>query len=344
MIIAGGTVVSSILSERVIRRFGTSAVTTASVLTTAVALLGFSASHGFMALCLYAIPLGLGAGSVDAALNNYVALHYKARQMSWLHCFWGIGASIGPLIMSAFLIHKNSWNLGYLAIGIIQVCLVALLFISTPLWRDKKIDETAMKNEPIKFAQLFRIAGVKQALVAFFCYCSIETTAGLWGGSYLVLAKGIAPEIAAQWTALYYVGITVGRFIAGFVTIKLNGRRMIRLGQGLIACGLVVLVLPFGKALLLPGLFIIGLGCAPIYPNLIHQTPENFGKEYSQAVIGIQMASAYLGTTLTPPVFGRIATIINFNVFPVFIGIMLALKIIMTEALNRKIDAVRMSK
>jgi fucose permease len=341
MIIAGGTVISSVFSEKIIRRFGTGVVTAASVLMTAMALIGISVSHVFLALCLFAIPLGLGAGSVDAALNNYVALHYKARHMSWLHCFWGIGASIGPIIMSIFLIRKNSWDLGYRAIGIIQICLVVLLFISLPLWRNKKENEMAEKNEPVKFTQLFHIAGVKQALMAFFCYCSIEMVTGLWGSSYLVSVKNISPEIAAQWIALYYIGITAGRFISGFVTIKLSNRQIIRLGQGIIAGGIIVLVLPFGNYTLLSGLFMIGLGCAPIYPSLIHETPKNFGKEYSQGIIGIQMASAYIGTTLMPPIFGKIASQISFNIFPIFIGIILILKIIVVEVLNKKIDTIK---
>jgi fucose permease len=344
MIVAGGTVISSIFSEKIIRRFGTGIVTAASVLMTATALVGVSLSRVFIALCIFAIPLGLGAGSVDAALNNFVALHYKARHMSWLHCFWGIGASTGPIIMSAFLIQKNSWNLGYRAVGVIQICLVVLLLISLPLWGNKKENGTAAENESVKFTQLLHIAGVKQVLIAFFCYCSIESVTGLWGSSYLVLAKNIPPEIAAQWMALYYIGITSGRFISGFITMKLSNRQMIRLGQGIIAGGIIILALPFGNYTLLPGLFMIGLGCAPIYPSFIHETPKNFGKEYSQGIIGIQMASAYIGTTLMPPIFGRIASQTNFNILPVFIGIILILKIITVEILNKKVDNMKLEK
>ncbi|MDR0638658.1 MAG: MFS transporter, partial [Spirochaetaceae bacterium] len=272
MIIAGGTVVSSILSERIIRRFGTGIVTAISVLMTAAALIGFSFSHVFWALCLCSIPLGLGAGSVDAALNNYVALHYKARHMSWLHCFWGIGASLGPIIMAAFLINKNSWNLGYRTIGIIQFCLVAVLFASLPLWKKNCPQKTQVQHNSMKFKQLFHIVGVKHVLVAFFCYCAIETVTGLWGSSYLVMAKNIPPEIAAQWIALYYIGITVGRFISGFGTMKLSNRQMIRLGQILIGSGIVVLILPFGNSVLLPGLFmmvIVGTGHDMLYDKQI---------------------------------------------------------------------------
>ncbi|MDR3123371.1 MAG: MFS transporter [Treponema sp.] len=342
MIVAAGTVISSIFSEKIIRRFGTAIVTAVSVLMTAAALAGGSFSRSFLRLCLCAVPLGLGAGSVDAALNNYVALHYKARHMSWLHCFWGIGASLGPLIMSAFLTHGHSWNSGYRTIGIIQFCLVLLLFVSLPLWKEKKTQETSTRQNLIQFKELFSIAGLKQALIAFFCYCTIETTTGLWGASFLVIAKNISPEAAARWIALYYLGITFGRFVSGFVTMKLSNRQMIRLGQTLIGCGIIILVLPFGNGMLLSGFFITGLGCAPIYPSLLHETPKNFGEEYSQAAMGIQMASAYIGTTLMPPLFGWVASYTKFAIFPAFIGIILILKIIMIETLNGKIGKKRL--
>jgi len=343
MIVAGGTVVSSVFSAKVVRRFGTGMVTAVSVLMTAAALIGFSLSHSFWYLCLCAIPLGLGAGSVDAALNNYVALHYQARHMSWLHCFWGIGASLGPIIMAAFLMRQQPWNSGYRTIGIIQFCLVLLLFISLPLWGKKPTAASPARHSSIKFTKLLRITGVKEALIAFFCYCSIETIAGLWGASFLVMERGISPETAAQWISLYYIGITSGRFVSGFITMKLNNRQMIRLGQIITGCGIVMLVLPLGNSVLLPGFFMIGLGCAPVYPSLLHETPKNFGEEYSQAIMGIQMGSAYIGTTLMPPIFGRLASTTSFFIFPLFIAIILVIKIIMVEALNKKIDRLRLN-
>jgi len=341
MIIAGGTVISSIFSEKIIKRLGTGVVTAFSVLLTAAALLGFSFSSAFALLCFWAIPLGLGAGSVDAALNNYVALHYKARHMSWLHCFWGVGASMGPIIMSFFLKNKNSWNQGYLSIGLIQCCLVAVLFVTISLWGKNKSQNNDGKTETAKginFKEIFQIAGVKQILIAFFCYCSLETTAGLWGSSFLVMEKNASPEMAAQWISLYYIGITSGRFISGFLTMKLTNRQMVRLGQALIACGIILLMLPIDRKLLLPGFFIIGLGCAPIYPSLLHETPRNFGSEKSQAIMGIQMASAYIGTTFMPPLFGKITSFLSFNFFPLFLGVILLLNIIMVEILNKKVD------
>jgi fucose permease len=345
MIIAFGTVVSSIFSEKIIRRLGTGIVTAWSVLMTAVALLGFSFSSVFAALCLWAIPLGLGAGSVDAALNNYVALHYKSKHMSWLHCFWGIGASTGPIIMSAFLISKNSWNLGYRTVGLIQSCLVVVLFVTISLWGKNKPQNNDEKKEPhqgIPYKDLFHTAGVKQILVAFFCYCSLESTAGLWGSSFLVMERNILPEIAAQWISLYYIGITAGRFISGFLTMKLTNRQMVRLGQGLIACGIVMLLLPLDKLLLMPGFFTIGLGCAPIFPSLLHETPRNFGSDKSQAIMGIQMASAYIGTTFMPPLFGQAASYFSFNIFPIFIGSILIINIFMVELSYKRIGGSKM--
>ncbi|GHT77178.1 MFS transporter [Spirochaetia bacterium] len=339
MIVAGGTVISSIFSERIIRRLGTGPVTAISVFMTAAALIAASLSPTFILFCLCAVPLGLGAGSVDAALNNYVALHYKARHMSWLHGFWGVGASIGPLIMSNHLINGEPWNLGYRTVGIIQCCLVAVLCISLPLWGKNTVPEGEAQKRTITYRALLRLPGLKQALVTFFCYCSIEQIVGLWGASFLVIARNIPPELAAQWIALYYGGIMAGRFISGFVTIKLNNRQMVRLGQALVACGIAFLFLPFTAASLLPGFFIIGLGCAPIYPSLLHETPKNFGSEYSQIIMGLQMATAYIGITVMPPLFGWIASHTNFNIFPVCIGILLLLKTGMSETVNKKVDA-----
>ena len=344
MIVTAGTVVSSIFSERIIKRFGTGMVTAVSVFMTAASLFGFSFSNTFIALCLFAVPLGLGAGSIDAALNNYVALNYKAKHMSWLHCFWGIGASMGPIIMSFFLVNKNSWNLGFRSIGVIQLCLVIILFISLPLWRKVKrenTEEQRKQSKSKKISELLGIAGVKQVLAAFFCYCAIELTAGLWGSSYFVLVKNISPETAARWISLFYIGIKFGRFISGFLTMKFNNRQMIRLGQGLIACGIIVFILPVGTVLLLPGFFMIGLGCAPIYPSLLHQTPDNYGIENSQAIIGIQMATAYIGSTFMPPLFGKLASSLGFSIFPLFIGLVLTAKIILVEIMNRKVDAAK---
>lgn len=296
MIIAGGTIISSLNTSRVVSRFGTGLVTAVSVLLTALALLGFSVSSAFWMLCLWAIPYGLGAGAVDAALNNFVALYYSSKHMSWLHCFWGVGVSIGPYIMSYSLTMSNSWERGYALVGLLQIILTGLLFLSLPLWRKQAQSKRASQRETpkaLKIHEALRIKGVKQVLVAFFGYCALETTTGLWASSYLVLQWGVTVEAAARWASLFYLGITLGRFLNGFVTDRLGNRKMIRIGLAIIAMGLLAVMLPAPTGLLpLVGLVLIGLGCAPIYPCIIHETPRNFGAENSQAIIDIQMASA----------------------------------------------------
>ncbi|MCL2210186.1 MAG: MFS transporter, partial [Treponema sp.] len=335
MIATSCSVISCIFCEKVIKRLGTGLVSLISIFMTAAAFMCISLSNSFMFLCFLAVPLGLGAGAVDASLNNYIALHYKARHMSWLHCFWGIGASFGPILIASLLLKGNSWHTGYRTISFILFGIVVFLIISLPLWK-KNIPEEGVKKETVKFRNLFSIPGVKEALASFFCYCTIELTTGLWGASFLVMEKGIAPEIAARWISLYYIGITAGRFISGFITMKLSNRQMIRMGQIIIAAGVISLFLPFGNGALLPGFFLIGLGCAPVFPSMLHETPQNFGMENSQAVIGLQMGCAYIGSTIMPPVFGWLASFMSFGIFPVFIGIILAVKIILVESLNRK--------
>ncbi len=335
MIIAVGTVISSLMSDRLTFRFGTGKVTAFSVATTAVALLGFSFSDSFWMLCLWAIPYGLGAGSVDASLNNYVALHYASRHMSWLHCMWGVGASIGPYIMGYVLSGGQSWNMGYRFIGILQIVLTAILFLSLSLWKKRahSMDgETAQAaSKPLSLKQIIAIPEAKEIMITFFCYCALEQTTGLWASSYLALYKGVAAQTAASFASMFFVGITVGRALSGFLTMKLNDTQMIRLGEGIVLAGLTILLLPFGKTISLLGLILVGLGCAPIYPCVIHSTPEHFGADKSQAMIGVQMASAYVGTCLMPPLFGLIANHISIALFPLYLLLTLALMFIMYE-------------
>jgi len=336
MIVAGGTVVSSLFSVRAIDRFGVAYVTMFSVLMTALALLGFSQARHVAFLCLLAVPLGLGAGCVDAALNNYVALHYKARHMNWLHCFWGVGAAIGPMIMAGYLAKGQPWADGYHTVGWIQLFLAATLLASIPLWikKGRNAPGEGQSSEKAAFGALLKIPGVKQALAVFFCYCSIEATFGLWGASYLVFVRGFGPDDAAKLVSLYYAGITAGRFVSGLLTEKLNNRQLVHWGQGVIALGLVALFLPF-EAVLLPGFFLIGLGCAPIFPSLLHETPRNFGEKNAQTVMGMQMASAYTGITLMPLLFGQLASAYgSYMLLLWFIGAILALKIYMNHKLN----------
>ena len=337
MIISGGTIISSFLSGKLINKFGTGKVTLTSVAMTAVALLGFSISPSFAWLCVMAIPLGLGAGSVDAALNNFVALHYKANHMSWLHCFWGIGATLGPVIMSLFIAKNNGWKKGYLTISIIQFCLVFVLFVTLPLW--KKVGKIDNKNEvkeekPTDNINVLKIPGVKIALVSFVCYCATESTTGLWGSSYLVNYRGLSASEAARWISLFYAGITVGRFLSGFLTMKFNNSILIRLGQVICIIGTISLILPLPVYFSVIGLILIGLGCAPIYPCMLHETPKRFGKSVSQSIMGVQMAFAYMGSTFMPPLLGFIVANTSIVIFPYFLLFFILIMLLGSEKIN----------
>lgn len=355
MIISAGTIISSLQSDRLTKKLGTGKVTAISVAATAVALFGFSFSHSFWALCLWAIPYGLGAGSVDASLNNYVALHYESRHMSWLHCMWGVGATAGPYIMGIALSMGQGWNMGYRYIGIIQVVLTAVLVFSLPLWKGRKSPTENLQNaemeqllenasekadttaeKALSLREILKIAGAKEVMFCFFCYCALEQTAGLWASSYLTLHKGVSSETAAIFASLFYIGITVGRAISGFITMKLNDIQMIRLGQGIIVAGIVAMILPGSNVFALAGLILIGLGCAPIYPCVIHSTPAHFGADKSQAIIGVQMAFAYIGTMLMPPLFGVLASRISVALLPCYLFAILVVMVIMHELLIKK--------
>ncbi len=337
MIIALGTVASSLQAGRLTRRFGAGRVTAASVGLTALALAGFSLSGSFLQLCLWAVPYGLGAGAVDSALNNYVALHYASRHMSWLHCMWGVGASLGPCLMGRALAGGSGWPMGYRWIAFLQAGLTLLLFLTLPLWRVHGGEgrENASGHVP-PLPQVLRIPGVKLMVAAFFCYCGLEQTAGLWASSYLALVKGLPAETAAGFASLFFLGVTGGRALSGFLTLALNDRQMVRLGQGIAALGVLALLPPAGgEAAALAGLVLVGLGCAPIYPCFIHATPERFGAENSQAVIGVQMAGAYMGTCLTPPAFGLLASRVTPALFPLWLLAVLLVMVLAHEGLLR---------
>ena len=338
MIISFGTIVSSLNSDRLTRALGAGKVTAISVGMTAAALFGFSVSTQFWMLCLWAVPYGLGAGSVDAALNNYVALHYESRHMSWLHCMWGIGTMVSPMVMGRVLAGGGPWTAGYRYIALFQIALTAVLFLSLPLWQ-KRTDETAEGGtapQALSLGQVFRLPGAKEVMLCFFCYCALETTAGLWASSYLTLTRSVAADTAASFASLFYIGITAGRAACGFLTLKLSDTQMIRLGQGVLAVGVAALLVPGPQLLALAGLVLVGVGCAPIYPSIIHATPDHFGADRSQAVIGIQMASAYVGNLVMPPLFGLLANNITPALFPFYLLALLVLMVFMHEQLVRK--------
>lgn len=339
MVISGGTIVSSLMSDRLTRKLGTRIVTVASVFLTALALFGFSVSNQFWMLIVFAIPYGLGAGAIDAALNNYVALHYTSRHMSWLHCFWGVGTIISPFVMS-YALTNSTWNYGYRTIAFIQLGIGLVLLATLPVWNVHQ--QNAGDNaKSVGLLGALKIKGVPYLLIGFFAYCAAEATAMSWASTYLVEVKGIAAEQAARLASLFYIGITAGRFLSGFIMNKLGDRKMIILGTGILSCGIVLLMLPAGNPLVsLVGFITIGFGCAPIYPCIIHSTPYNFGAENSGAIIGIQMASAYVGSTFIPPLFGLLGNLANFAILPVYLLIFIILMISMTE-LTFKVTAGR---
>ena len=340
MVISGGTILSSLLSDRLTHRLGTRIVTVVSVFLTVAALFGFSISTRFWMLIAFAVPYGLGAGAIDAALNNYIALHYKAKHMSWLHCFWGVGTIVSPFIMGYALTH-STWNAGYRIVGLIQLAIAVLLLVTLPVWKvHDDAAETAGRRVGLRAA--LRIKGVPFLLLGFFAYCSAETTTMQWASTYFVEVKHLPAERAATLAALFYIGITAGRFLSGFLTEKLGDRGMIRLGAGVLACGIAALLLLVESYYLAFAAFlVIGLGCAPIYPCIIHSTPANFGAESSGAIIGIQMASAYVGSTFVPPLFGLMGKALGFSILPVYLAVFAALMLVMTELTFRTTGAAR---
>lgn len=341
MLISGCTIVSSLFADRVIHKLGTGLVTAISVAISALALFGFSISDSFPVLFFWAVPYGLCAGAVDAALNNYVALHYSSRQMSWLHACWGVGVTISPNIMSFCLTRQLGWEMGYRSVGVLQLILAVLMFSTLSLWKNKTQEkaEEDVQTKVVSVPQALKIKGVPLGLAAFFCFCAVETTAGLWASSYLVGFRGVSAETAAQFTALFYLGETVGRFLNGVIADKFGDKRMIRIGTIGMLLGIAMVLLPFATdAVALCGLVMIGLGAAPVYPCIIHSTPVNFGKENSQSLVGIQMASAYCGSTFMPPLFGLIAQFIHVSLYPVFLGVFAVLLLLLTELLNRTLN------
>lgn len=342
MVISGGTIVSSLLSDKLTRKLGTRIVTVISVFLTAIALFGFSFSNQFWMLLVFAIPYGLGAGAIDAALNNYVALHYTSKHMSWLHCFWGVGTIVSPFVMS-YALTNSTWNYGYRVVSFIQLGIGLLLLATLPVWKSngQNVENNA---KSIGLTDALKIKGVPYLLMGFFAYCAAEATTMYWASTYLVEVKGITTEQAARFASLFYIGMTVGRFLSGFIMNKIGDRKMIILGTCILSSGIISLLIPTGNPTVsLAGFVIIGLGCAPIYPCIIHSTPYNFGAENSGAIIGIQMASAYVGSTFIPPLFGLLGNLISFSILPIYLLVFIIVMLSMTE-LTFKITTKKVGK
>ena len=332
------TIISSLNSARLIRRFGTGRLTALSGLLTATALLGMSLVPNYAFLLLLSIPLGLGAGAVDAAINNYVALHCEPKHMNWLHCFWGVGTIISPMVMSAVLAAGMRWTVGYRGVSAMQLALSVVLFSTLKLWQDASAQDGEREAKVLTVRQVLSLPGAKQGLLNFTCYCAVESTFMLWSATYLVMARGMDAARAASMGGLFFIGITAGRGVSGFIAMKLKPRQMVRLGQTLMAAAGVLLLVP-GTAVTLAGILLMGLGCAPVYPNIVQDTPRNYGAENSQAVIGVQMAFAYIGSLFMPTIFGWIASILGYGILPVFALVFTAVMIALFNSQQRIVDA-----
>ena len=332
------TIISSLNSARLIRRFGTGRLTAISCALTATALLGMSLVPHYAFLLLLCIPLGLGAGAVDAAINNYVALHCEPRHMNWLHCFWGVGTIISPMVMSAVLAAGMRWTAGYRGVSAMQLALSIVLFSTLKLWQDASAQGEERSAKVLTVRQVLSLPGAKQGLLNFTCYCAVESTFMLWSATYLVMVRGMDAARAASMGGLFFIGITVGRGVSGFIAMKLKPRQMVRLGQTLMAAAGVLLLVP-GTAVTLAGILLMGLGCAPVYPNIVQDTPRNYGAENSQAVIGVQMAFAYIGSLFMPTIFGWIASALGYGILPVFALVFTAVMIALFNSQQRIVDA-----
>lgn len=335
MLISVFTIISSVFAAKITVKLGTGLYTAISVSLTALAMIGFSFSTAFWQLVVLTVPYGLGAGGVDASLNNYVALHYKSRHMSWLHCFWGVGTIISPYVMAYALRSFRGWQGGYLIVGLIQCALAVGLFLAAPLWKkQKQVDSSDREETPLKalsLKEVFSLKGIMLWLIGFSCYCALEQSAMVWASSYLAECRGLSAERAATFGSLFCIGITAGRLISGFVAEKAGDKLMIRIGLTIILIGTILIALPVNYIVALVGFVVVGLGCAPVYPSIIHATPDAFGKENSQSVIGMQMAFAYVGSTFMPPLFGVIAKYTNMSILPYYVMLFALIMVALTE-------------
>lgn len=349
MVVSLCTIISSLMSSWLIRKFSSKMVVSVSVVLTAIALLLFSfVKEGYTwAFYIIAIPLGLGAGAIDSALNNYVALHYKAIHMNWLHAFWGIGASTGPLIIGAFIDSTNKssgWNYGVLTIACIQFGIALLLFLTLPLWNKvmekeesvEKEEEASKSDDGQGLKTLLKNPVFYFTVLGFFCYCALENSTGLWVGSFFHVNMGSSTDEAAMLTSTFYIGITVGRLLCGPISLKLNERQMMRMGEAIITVGIVLVFIQVNKYVPMVGFVVVGLGCAPLYPAIIRSTPYRFSKKLSQRAMGLEMATAYVGGLTMPPLIGLIARLLgeNYHILPYFMAAFALAMIACHETIN----------
>ncbi len=330
-----GTIISSMNASRLIRTLGTQKIVIISTLLTASAMIGYGFAPGFIWFLVLGIVMGIGAGAIDIALNNFTAIHYKASHMNWLHCFWGLGAMTGPVVMSIFMHRDLGWRYGYFVIGAAQFAIVLILLASTPVWRVQETTDAKVKHKELKFFELLKVKGVKLAMLTFFCYCATEYTIVCWGSTYLVKYREVTSAVAANWISMYYLGITAGRMLCGFIAMKVTNRKLITYGLFTVILGAVILLLPLPTAAARVGLALVGFGCAPVFPGMISETPKRFGTDLSQAVIGAQISSAYVGILILPVLFGFLATRISMSLLPYFLILLVFIMLMTTSRLNK---------
>lgn len=338
MAVAVCTVISSLQTPRLLKKIGTGNLIFTSVLLTSVGLTGFSLSQHFYFLLIAAIPLGFGAGAIDTSLNDYVSVNLEAYHMNWLHAFWGIGATMGPLIMGFTLRSQFSWRMGYVIIAVIQVLIALVLFLSLPSWKKDKEVQTGTHKESFSIPALIKDRGILYSFLAFLVYVSLEGTVFLWGSTYLITSKDLTPSTASFILSIFFTSLTLGRILSGFVTFWLSNQKMLYVSFGILLLGIIAMM--FGStALLYLGLGLIGLGCAAIFPTMMHETPRRFGEAKSSSVIGVQIASGSIGITTLPPLFGVLFQNISMELFPVFLILLTLMLSVLTVRIEKRTAA-----
>jgi len=344
VLVSLGTVFSSLFASRLINKFGIGYVTLVSTFFSALCLLAFSFSNSMLFFCLLSIPLGLGAGAIDTALNNFTATNYSSLHMSLLHCFYGVGISISPFLMSFALGDNNNWRKGYVLVFVVMMVITLVAFISLPLWKKIKAKQPkeSLPQKTLSLGQMFKMPAVRTSIITFFCSVGLEFTCGIWACTYLVNVQNISEALASRYLTFYYAGITVGRLVSGFVSKKLKVEKIVYSGYSIVLMALILLFIPLPPIFKAMSLFFIGFGNGPTFPNLIYLTPKNFGSDVSQSIIGLQMATCNLGILIMPPVFGFLAQDIGLKIFPIFLSVLFVAMVISTIIYSKQTSALRL--
>ncbi|MFA5560697.1 MAG: MFS transporter [Acholeplasmataceae bacterium] len=337
MVVQISIVAATLSGNRLINRFSNNKMVMFGLFLISVSLIGYSFSPNYLVIMLFSIPLGFGIGSIDVSLTSYVSKNFQAKHVNWLQSFWGMGATIGPIIMSLFLANPGGWRTGYRLIAAIQVLVLIIIASTLSLWKNNDLNKVKEKIEQFDSKPkipLFKTPFLTIAVISFFLYIAVEHTTGLWASSYLVGHQGFDEVLAARTVSLFYIGITTGRILAGFLSIKIKGRNLIRVGQGLIFIGILLMFVNSIQAIAILSILIIGLGCAPIFPTMLHESKHRFGTNNLQAIIGLQLSIAYMASIIMQPLFGQIQQMFGLQILPIFILVALIGTTIFAEKVN----------